>query len=556
MPEPISYYFQLFKKFQVLGHVPGDVDHGQPPASAPGGFSLLDPAAPQAYAAPGNTTPTNSLLYQLLNAGANGDATVPSGVGAGLSSMPLGASTNYPPGWAEFQTGGGGAPPNPTLVQDLATWISAGSVYDIPSGVIGQVPTVTPGSPVKGAVSPYVFSTPGDTGVRPDAVPGNFWATSLIFLVDPGSGNTVNPTALSGEYWLAAVIGNNGDTDGGQYLSNTDTYVQAQGYIMVFNTVMGPGVALPSLSNLDPNDTTDVTYDQYFLKNGSTADTWTAGGVKYPECYDVVGFRFNVQNTYDNLIIAVQNANSMGMLTYPPGVSSAQQFVLGTAGSPAHACAKVLVGQGPGAASFPSLNASPQTTATIAQRNLAPFDISLGQGPQPMLRCTHFLIGQADFIPMPGAGTNFLSLETTLPRDQFRFYLSFRSETFKRLFGESARDRIRGFRQVAHRDVAGVRGAALETDAVVLQHEGGDNRIEIPPFPTNQFHGVTMCVEYIPDRLQPGNLGEINVVQRALVPKLVPGSRCFEIEETVAGGFTLQVRGIEPFRRPGAARRR
>jgi hypothetical protein len=218
----------------VLGHVPEDLDHGQPPASAPAGFSLLDPAAPQAYAAPGNTAPTNSILYNALNAGANGESTIPSGVaGTGLLSMPLGASINYPPGWAEFQTGGGGAPPSPTLVQDIQTWIQAGSVYDIPTGVIGQVPTKTPGSIVKGAVSPYVFSMAGDTGVRPDAVPGNYWATSLIFLVDPSSGNTVNPSTLSGEYWLCAVIGNNGDTNGGQYISNTDTYVQAQAYIMV-----------------------------------------------------------------------------------------------------------------------------------------------------------------------------------------------------------------------------------------------------------------------------------------------------------------------------------
>jgi hypothetical protein len=170
---------------------------------------------------------------------------------------------------------------------------------------------------------------------------------------------------------------------------------------------MGPGVQLPSLSNLDPTDTTDVTYDQYALKNGSTTDTWTTGGVNYPACYDVVGFRFNVQNTYDNLILAVQSAVSGGTLTYPPGVTSPQDFVLGTASSPAHACAKVLVGQGPGAASFPSLNASPLTTSTIAQKNLAPFIITLGEGPQPMIRCVHFVVGQADFIPIPGRARTF-----------------------------------------------------------------------------------------------------------------------------------------------------
>ncbi len=536
MAEPISFYFTLFKKFQVLGHVPGEVDHGT--AAGVGGFSLLDPANVQGFAAPGNTSPTNSLLYQLLNAGALGDATVPSGVGAGLPSMPLGATSSYPPGWNEFQTG---VSSGPTLVQDLATWIQAGSIYDTPANVIAQVPTNPPGQLANG-VSPYVFSISGDTGVRPDAIPNNFWATSLIFLVDPGSGNTVNPSSLNGEYWLCAVIGNNGNTDGGQYISNTNTYVQAQAYIMVFNTVMGPGVQLPSLSNLDPTDTTDVTYDQYCLRNGSTNVTWSTGGVNYPECYDVVGFRFNVQNTYDNLIIAVQNAVTAHTLILPPGVTSAQDFVLGTATSPAHACAKVVIGQGPGGASFPSLSASPQTTATIAQKNLVPFVITLGQGPQPMMiRCTHFVLGQPDFIAMPEAGKNILTLETTLPREQFQLYLSFRSETFKRFFGDAHKDKIKGFRQIAHREIAGGTGPALSPDAVVLQHDGGDNRIEIPPFPVGQFHGVTLCIEFDQTRVEPGNLGEINLVHSALLPILTPGTRCFEIQETVAGGLTLQV---------------
>jgi hypothetical protein len=549
--EPISYYFTLFKKFQVLGHVPGQLDHGVSVAhGAAGGFSLLDPASVQAYAAPGNTNLSNCELYQLLNAGALGLAAVPSGVaGAGLPPMPLGATATYPPGWSDFQTG---VSSGPTLVQDIATWIQAGSTYDIPAGVIAQVPTNPPGNLVTGVVSPYVFSMPGDTGVRPDAVPGNFWATSLIFLVDPGSGNTVAPNPLTGEYWLCAVIGNNGDADGGQFLSNTSTYVQAQAYIMPMNTVAGPAVQLPSLSDLDPNDVTDLTYDQYALWNGATNVTWTTNNVNYPACYDVVGFRFNVQTAYNNLIVAVQNAVTGGTLTLPPGVTTAQEFVLGTVNSPAHVCAKVLVGQGPGAASFPSLNASPLTIQTIGQKNLGTLDstLNLKPQPQPMMSCAHFVIGQPDFIPVPGAGGNILTLETTLPREQFRLYLSFRSETFKRLFGEASKDRIKGFRQIAQREIAGGRGAALSHDAVVLQYEGGDNRIEIPALPTGHFHGTTLCMEFDPTRVKPGNLGEISLVHRALLPKLTPGTRCFEIEETVAGGFTLQVRAFDPSRRP------
>ena len=39
-----SYYFTLFKKFQVMNHVPDKGAHGAiPPATVAGGFDLKDP---------------------------------------------------------------------------------------------------------------------------------------------------------------------------------------------------------------------------------------------------------------------------------------------------------------------------------------------------------------------------------------------------------------------------------------------------------------------------------------------------------------------------------
>ena len=38
-----SYYFTLFNKFQVLGHVPEKSDHGGSPPT--GGFDLNDPSS-------------------------------------------------------------------------------------------------------------------------------------------------------------------------------------------------------------------------------------------------------------------------------------------------------------------------------------------------------------------------------------------------------------------------------------------------------------------------------------------------------------------------------
>ncbi len=149
-------------------------------------------------------------------------------------------------------------------------------------------------------MSLFVCSVPGDTGVRPGAIPSNFWATSLIFLVEQNTGATIFPSTLTAgsEYNLVAVIGNRGNSDGGNYLTTPGPGIETSGIVMVWNTVDSPGVELPSLSNLDVTDKNPI-YEQYFLKSGQ---------------YDVVGFRLNVQTVYDGIIAAVNQAISGGTL--------------------------------------------------------------------------------------------------------------------------------------------------------------------------------------------------------------------------------------------------
>ena len=83
------------------------------------------------------------------------------------------------------------------------------------------------------------------------------------------------------EYYVAAMIGNaSGGGAGAHQFATREIDVRCDA--MAFNTVLSPGVALPSLGNLDATDSNAV-YQQYFLPRLS---------------YDVVGFRFNVSAVF------------------------------------------------------------------------------------------------------------------------------------------------------------------------------------------------------------------------------------------------------------------
>src|SRR2546430_17447065 len=115
MPTP-SYYFTLFKKFQVIGHANDGSVHG-----APGGFHGFTVATPSDFTSNKGAllgaTPATSPLWAMLNARAMGLGSVVVG-GTPWTAMPIGS----PPGWSDFQT----AAPAPKLVPAFGDWINAG----------------------------------------------------------------------------------------------------------------------------------------------------------------------------------------------------------------------------------------------------------------------------------------------------------------------------------------------------------------------------------------------------------------------------------------------
>ncbi|MCI0413345.1 hypothetical protein L0222_11170 [bacterium] len=514
-----SFYFTLFKKFQVLNHVPSGTVHA---AAAPsGGFGLNDPGAANSVFGQSNrgsllgasTTPADSPLWAVLNSRAAGNAGfAPVNVGGvNWPTMPPGT----PLAWQEFQINA----PAPKLVDAFASWITAGKIRDIPNGVIASMPADFAG-PDAGVVL-FVCSMPGDQGVRP-GVPSNYWATSLIFLVDPATGNTVNPPTLNAgsEYYVAAIIGNRGNTNAGRFINHPPA-LQAAASVMVWNTLVSPGVQLPSLSNLDLNDTNGI-YEQYFLRSGR---------------YDVVGFRMNVQTTFNGIVAALNDAVSNGLNL---GGLTPEQWVHGQS---AHLCVKVVVREQ--GTSFPNFGDTPDQDRRLAQKNLAPFEINLtSTDPTPNIIWKNFIVGQPLFFRLPDAGRNTLILETKLQREAFQLYFAIPKENFERFFrkGES---KLKGFKQVPYTQLAegklGERARPFPEEAVILQSNKGENGLEIPPLDDGQFLAMSLGIEYNAKKLKPGPIGEITVVHKTLIPKLVPGTRCFEIEQMVAGGFTFIV---------------
>ena len=124
-----------------------------------------------------------------------------------------------------------------------------------------------------------------------DHIPPNFWDTAQIFLTDT-TGTTLPLNALGtltagAEYYVAAIIGNAGNFGAGRnfFAADRSKKIKVSGHGLAFNTHMSPDVVLPPLSNLNPTLTTGV-YEQYFLPK---------------EHYDVVGFRFNVDQVFAGL---------------------------------------------------------------------------------------------------------------------------------------------------------------------------------------------------------------------------------------------------------------
>jgi hypothetical protein len=530
MPGLPSYYFTLFKKFQILNHVPtqSPTTHGDN-AAPQSGFNLNNP---QMAFVPSNTgTPltvpdnnkAHSPLWVILNARATGTPsyTLVNVVGGAQNgqqwpAMPPG----NPPAWQEFQIN----PASNKLVDVFGNWIQLSQVNDVPAGVIAQMPAAFAG-PDAGFV-PFVCSMPGDQGVRP-GVPPNFWATSLIFLTDD-HGITVNPATLSGgsEYFLTAVIGNRGNASGGRYLSHPNS-IDVAAAVMVWNTTLSPGVQLPALSNLDVGSTNGI-YEQYFLRSGA---------------YDVVGFRMNIQTVFDGIVAALN-----AILAGDPnalGGKTAEQWVKD---QPAHLCAKVVIREH--GTSFPNYGVTPDQDRRLAQKNLAPFDMTIVPGVNPNIIWKNFIVGQPIFFRMAGAGANKLSIEAKLPANAIRLYLGIPTAIFEKYLARN-KETFKGFRVVPPDEIGGGklgRRAKPFPDAVILQQAANDAAIALPALGDEEFLGMALGVEYDATHLKPGNVGEITLIHRTVLPTFIEKSRCFELHERIAGGFTLIARVDDPHR--------
>jgi hypothetical protein len=514
----------LFKKLQVLGHVPEGTVHGG--AGGFAGFNINDPGA--VFTSFGGELVANnaasSPIWGMLDAAATGQGGYTDPNFNFWPAMPTDTTTAA---WHEFQVDFSNK-----LVDAVATWADNGHLNDIPTGVIGAEPGPIKGPPDSG-VSPFVCSFAGDTGNRP-GVPSDYWDTSLIFLVSPTNGSIVTPSQLSAgnEYYLAAVVGNRGQADGGKY-SNTNgngTAVQAKGIVMVWNTTFSPGVELPSLSNLSVS-ATNSQYDQYLLRSGA---------------YDVVGFRLNVQTVFDGIIAALNSAVTNNQIDL--GGKSAHDWVIAQG---AHLCAKVVVRQGTD--SYPLVGAVPDSDARIAQKNLAPFDVSITDTGAPNIIWQTFVSGQPFMLRLgDGEGRNTLILQAELPREQFHIYMAIPQRTFQRFFAGNGGGEIKGFRTIPRDELCCGKLADLGLpfpQAVVLEYLGGGNAIEFPALGAEEFVGMAVGIEYVPKYLKPGELGKVRLIHRALLPQRIPGTLCFQLEDVIAGGFTLVLRGKDP-RRP------
>lgn len=530
----ISYYFTLFKKFQVLGHVPEGTLHGNP-TNPQNGFNLNIPNAvfggTNTFPSLLGSTPANSPLWEILNATATHHPNVTIGAYSG-PSMPAGASTTPTPSWAAFQVNA----PLP-IVTVFGNWITAGKIKDIPSGVvnpatgvIANVPAAI-AAPLDAGVTLFACSMANDNGVRPGSVPSNYWATSLIYLVDPNTGafatlpgGTLNP---GDEWFLVGVVGNRGDKKAGLYLDTTTVPgVEAAGIAMVWNTMASPGVELPALSNLDVTATNPI-YDCYIMRSAG---------------YDVVGFRLNVQNVFNGIVAALTQAVAAGQINL--GALTPAQWVTDQS-TGAHLCAKIVIRPKGGA--FPDVGDTPLTNAAVAQKNLAPFAMTITDtDPNPTnIVWKNFVTGTPFFLKFPDAGLGRLGFVLRLPDGLVKLHLGIPTVTFERYFRKGP-GRIAGFREIPDKELrASPHGQRAKPfpEAVVLEYLGGDHVIEFPPLPEKHYLGMAVGIEYQQHKLKPGPGGEIDLVHRAEMPIVKKGTHT--LEEQIVGGFTLQLRAVE-----------
>lgn len=521
-----SYYFGLFKKFQSLGHVMEASFHGT--SAGIQNVQFLDAAALPGRIRTGGTqplvgaTPATSPLWGVLNAKATG---VPSFTYDGLTwfAMPFGAGANA--AWADF----GGMP----LVDAFTNWINAGRPMDVPAFIALPGAGTVPGTADAGGSKPFVCSSATDDGTRPGTVPSNFWATSLIYLVNPQTGAQATPGTLQNgsEYYLAAVVGNRGDAAGGKYSGPTgpgaalSSELLAKGYAMAWGTGGStPSVTLPSLTN---NDITSTAGDNiiYFLKSMK---------------YDVVGFRFPVKPVFDALVLAVEAAVTNGTFMLPSGVSATDYITT----SPSHVCVKVAIRKE--GETLPAADASPLTEPRIAQKNLARFDVDnlpADPGNPGGLVWQFFTAGaplarllREFWVRDSAIGQNTLQLRSDLTKQAGRVHLAVPRKVFERFI---RKDGVKGF-EITDRDCHRSLGVPF-VDHVVLSQKDAKAALRLP-YMDELSLGLAMGFEVNPKAFEPGEVRRVELEHRTVVPFFGSGKgrRCYVPKEVPVGGFTLE----------------
>lgn len=510
---PHSYYFTLYKKLQVLGQVPSNSDHG----TGTGGFNLSNPSSVFGNSNRGTllgTNPANSPLWAVLNSGAMGNAAFsPVSVGGvNWPTMPVG----NPAGWNDFQL----SAPAPKLVDSFADWIIAGKVDDIPNSVIAEKPSTI--SSTSAGTDLFVCSVANDDGTRPGNVPSNYWSTSLIYLVDPLTGNTVNPGNLgaSSEFYLAAVIGNRGNTNTGRFSSPAGSKVEVAAWVMVWNTGMSPAVQLPSLSNLD-DTSSDGLYEPYFINGGS---------------YDEVGFRLNVQTVFNGLVSAIEDSGTdLGGLT-------AQEWVHAQG---AHLCSKVLLREGNDP--WPTLGDTPFTDKRIAQKNMSPFAIDLSvTDSDPDINWSNFMVGDViEFLSLARKfnsdfGLHQLTFKPEWNAEGLRLFVAIPILSLRRWNNQLI---FKGFKQIDDPDIKRPFPKCIIFE--LLEPEG---TLDVPPL-HGEFLALSLGIEYHKKHIREKKItkvGQVNVTHTTTAPKFDRKGKCYEIEKMSVGGLGLEITAYDP----------
>ena len=548
MTSVASFYFAMFKRFQAIcgtssGHVNPD---SAPAGTLYGGFSLYSTQDPQGLfgklgaqastwnLTPGmqplnplSTDPTQNPLWVMLNASL-GPAPQPATVVVGGQIWP----TMPPPPEDEFTIWVAANATAPRLIDAFGDWIKAGKVDNSPQDAPLSFAALKQANlahwPLKNTELTsvlFVASMPGDDGRRhgdhslPDPpanhVPANFWATSQVFLTwPPGvpgqtAGKIANPASLKPqeEYWVVALVGNAGSTGTGVTANINAPKCTLLGDAQCFNTFTSPGTSLPSLDNIDATSTNPI-YEQLLMAG------WA---------YDVAGFRFNVDAVFAQLATALANQVPPAMLG---GLSPADWLRDG------HPCVKVRIMSGEqldayppagNASQPPTLDSNPRVDRHIAQRNLAPFDIT--EMGLKKIKWTNFIVAQA------GSGWNELALEEALPADAFQFYVAIPREPYERFIDpRTSKGVVRGLEVV--RETGHDGPSRPFPDAVILRRTG-PVLIRIEPHghghgrEKERFFGMSLGLSGDPAGFRRARNADVSVVHTAE-------------NGGVVGGFTLR----------------